>query len=159
MGNRAVGGTPGASIPTTVLPKEKLLQDEKKKLEEMRESIENQIKPNRQIRRRMRYIAEIIRREALSIRGKKLTRMAIPLSELEKAGVLTPAMVNYLKEYEKRITNKDGKIRDTKMMVRIRTIMAKSKLEKDPIIDFDIHVEPRYSDRHMRKEAKQAEIE
>jgi hypothetical protein len=47
-------------------------------------------------------------------------------------------MVNYLKDYESRLQkDKEGKITDTKTLERIRTILNKPKLEKDPILDYD----------------------
>lgn len=62
------------------------------------------------------------------------SRMSTPLRCLEKQEVLTPAMVRYLKEYESRLSkDKDGKIKECKILGRIRTILLKPKLDVDPI--------------------------
>jgi len=65
-------------------------------------------------------------------------KLIIPLRCLEKITVLTPSMVDYLKDYESRLNkDKEGKITDTKTLERIRTILSKPKLDKDPILDYD----------------------
>lgn len=79
-------------------------------------------------------------------------KMLIPLRRLEKFAVLTPAQVNYLKDYESRLLkDKEGKIIDTKTLEQIRTILSKPKLEKDSM-DIARNLECRYSESHYRRQ-------
>jgi hypothetical protein len=80
-------------------------------------------------------------------------KLTIPLRCLEKKEVLTPSMVRYLSDYESRLQKDDkGKIVDTKTLERIRTILSKPRLDRDPILDKDMKVaECRYTEAHHRR--------
>jgi len=62
------------------------------------------------------------------------------LKRIMKFNILTPAMVNYLKDYEDHLKDKDGKITDIKTLEKIRTILSKPKYEKDPIRGLDMRL-------------------
>lgn len=80
-------------------------------------------------------------------------KLLIPLKSFEKRNQLTPSMVGYLKDYESRLAkDKDGKVTDVKTLERIKAILTKPQLAKDPILDKDMRPsETRYTEAHYRR--------
>jgi len=98
---------------------------------------------NRHMRRALPKIAAKEKRASDKI-SKRGPVCIISLKVFEKFNELTPRMVEYLGDVRKKITNELTK-------KRIDTILQKPHLNRDPILDFDTSVKPRYSDRKYRE--------
>lgn len=78
-------------------------------------------------------------------------KLTTPLRIFEKSNVLTPAQVNYLRDYESRLPkDKEGKIVETKTSLRVKALLSKPQVE-EPIKPMDSKSETIYTEAHYRR--------